>query len=169
MRNGGAFAPPFRFDRTTIKYLSASAFCRLHKKLLNQISLFIEHTATNMVLQEMAVVPQSVEKSGIERFPQGSFSHVDIRIGRERAGFGAAVRVDMEEPASRCKTSAGAFLIPGERDKHNFRMLPAQAVDAFPDLLALGIAGGKVSGFIRNRHERDIDRREPPAGSPLCP
>ena len=52
-----------------------------------------------MVLQQMAVVPQRPEEPGIQGLFQGGVPDVDIRAGREGAGFRAAVGVDMEEAA----------------------------------------------------------------------
>ena len=54
-----------------------------------------------MLAGEHLAAAQRREQPRVQSFPQGGLLHIDIRIGREGAGFRAAVGVDVEEPAPR--------------------------------------------------------------------
>lgn len=63
----------------------------LSKQFFYQLSFFIQNASSVMVVDQDAAVPESREKGRMHGIPQGDIAHIDIRIGRKRTGFYAAV------------------------------------------------------------------------------
>ena len=54
------------------------------QQFLYKRSLLIEHTAADMIFQQVSVLSQRKEQTGVHGLPQGSLRHVDIGIWGER-------------------------------------------------------------------------------------
>ena len=137
----------------------------IRQQAFYQRAFFVEHAAAFVIFHQNVPIPQGGEEGRVQRVVQGCVSDVDVGIGRERAGLGAAVGVDVEESSARGHAAAGALFVAREGDVDHLRVFAAQTGELPAQERPLLLSRREVLAVVGHRDvfHKD-DRLAPPIG-----